>query len=103
LESVIGKLNATIEENAAKISDLQQKLDEATASLEEGKTKIADLETKLTQGDEKLAAKTGYIDSLESIVRKMNTTIGDLKKANTELQTKLDEALTAEKPEEKKE
>ena len=67
------------------------------------KTKIADLETKLTQGDEKLAAKTGYIDSLESIVRKMNTTIGDLKKANTELQTKLDEALTAEKPEEKKE
>jgi len=141
LESVVGKLNTTIEENKTMIADLQKKLDdalqaakdsqekvstleseltafsevksekadlqtkfdEASALIEEGKTKIADMESKLMEGDKSLAAKNSYIDSLESIVRKMNTTIGDLKKTNAELQTKLDEALTAEKPEEPKE
>lgn len=141
LESVVGKLNTTIEENKTMIADLQKKLDdalqaakdsqekvstleseltafsevksekadlqtkfdEASALIEEGKTKIADMESKLMEGDKSLAAKNSYIDSLESIVRRMNTTIGDLKKTNAELQTKLDEALTAEKPEEPKE
>jgi chromosome segregation ATPase len=46
LETVVGKLNATIEENKTTISDLQKKLDDALLAAKDSQEKISTLESE---------------------------------------------------------